>query len=112
MAEWPWVRPILPAELEEALRAGRKLLTVHVTLFPECKQKLARFRLIDVKLRAFEQVLGHMPDLGTAQEEPVRRLHIDAVTWLLAIDGEPEHLRSWIQLMLDVDKVEITEMYA
>lgn len=102
-----WNRLVSPAELEEAKRADRKLLSLRVTLFPDCAQSLARYRLIDAKLNAYERVLARMPDLvdpeGTHES-------IESVTWLIAFAGEAEHLQRWVELMLEVDQVTVAEI--
>ncbi len=107
MDRGPWSRPISPAELEEVKRAGGKLLSLRVTLFPDCTQRLVRFRLIDAKLNAYEQVLARIPDL-THPIEPQET--IESVSWLIAFTGETEYLRRWVELMLDVEQVDVTEI--
>ncbi|MFL0555714.1 hypothetical protein [Paenibacillus barengoltzii] len=107
MEKESWSRSVTPEELEAAKRTGRTLLYLRVTLLPECTQKLERFRLIDMKLNAYEQVLDRMPNLS----DPAGHLEsIESVTWLIAVAGEAQHLRRWVELMLDVDQVEVTEV--
>lgn len=99
--------PATLAELEKARRAGRKLVSLRVTLFPDCTLPLARFRQIDAKLSAYEQVLARMPDLADSAEP---QACVESVTWLIAFAGEPEHLQRWVELMLDVDQVDVAEI--
>ncbi|CAM4300836.1 hypothetical protein U9M73_20495 [Paenibacillus phoenicis] len=107
MEKRSWSRPVTPEELEEANRIGRTLLYLRVTLIPDCTQKLERFRLIDMKLSAYEQVLDRTPNLSDPAE-PLES--IESVTWLIAFAGEAKHLQRWVELMLDVDQVEVTEV--
>ncbi|WP_068782890.1 hypothetical protein [Paenibacillus phocaensis] len=107
MDKGSWNHLVSPAELEHVNQAGRKLLSLRVTLLPDCEQRLMRFRLIDAKLCAYEQVLARIPELTDPAES---QASIESVTWLLAVAGESEHLRRWVQLMLDVDQVDVAEM--
>lgn len=100
-------RLVTPEELEEVKRTGRTLLCLRVSLIPECVQKLERFRLIDMKLSAYEQVLDRIPNLSEPAEPSES---IESATWLIAIAGEAQHLQRWVELMLDVDQVEVNEV--
>ncbi|MDU4695751.1 MULTISPECIES: hypothetical protein [Paenibacillus] len=108
MEKGSWSRPVSPAELQEAKQAGRTLLSLRVTLIPDCTKRLERFRLIDTKLNAYEQVLSRIPDLDQP-EGPQES--IEFVTWLIAFAGTAEYLQRWVELMLDVDQVVVTEIF-
>ncbi|MCH1643009.1 hypothetical protein MJ257_23185 [Paenibacillus timonensis] len=107
MEKGSWSRPVSPAELQEAKRAGKTLFSLRVTVIPDCAQRLARFRLIDAKLSAYEQVLDRMPELAPPAEP---QESIESVTWLIAFAGEAAHLQRWVELMLDVDQVVVAEI--
>lgn len=108
MEKRSWSRPVSPVELQGAKRAGRTLFSLRVTLLPDCTQRLERYRLIDAKLSAYEQVLSRIPDL----DHPVEpEESLESATWLVAFAGSAEYLQRWVELMLDVDQVVVTEIF-
>jgi len=95
-------------ELNEAMMADKRVISMQVALSMECVQPLLRICMIDAKLRAVHQVFDSNPKvpmwLGKEESSEVYQ-----TSWLIAVDTEPEYIQQWIALMQDVDQVEITE---
>ncbi|GGG15528.1 hypothetical protein [Paenibacillus aceti] len=95
-------------ELQAVVERDKRVISMQVTLSLDCEQPLQRICMIDAKLRAVYQVLDSNPKvptwLGKEASSEVYR-----TSWLIATDTEPEYIKRWVELMLDVNQVEIAE---